>query len=195
MWCRPWRASIRTARPTSTTSRRPAACPSDPPAARRRAASRDADRRRPRPAPLHPREPFLEDGRLVWREGPERSLDKPSCVRWTSRSPPKALAPDGGQPRSRRDEGLGGGAGTPGGRGAGTDLPRPGQPGRGLQGRRAGARPGRRGAFPGPAGERHAGLHKLTPFLGVLQDRGFEVALVTDGRIRGVGQRCPRPSM
>lgn len=28
MWCRPWRASIRTARPTSTTSRRPAACPS-----------------------------------------------------------------------------------------------------------------------------------------------------------------------
>ena len=47
----------------------------DPPTARRRAASRSTDRRRPRPA-AYTREPFLEDGRLVWREGPERSLDE-----------------------------------------------------------------------------------------------------------------------
>ena len=26
-------------------------------------------------------------------------------------------------------------------------------------------------------------LHKLTPFLGILQDKGFKVALVTDGRM------------
>jgi dihydroxyacid dehydratase/phosphogluconate dehydratase len=29
-------------------------------------------------------------------------------------------------------------------------------------------------------------LHKMTPYLGVLQDRGFKVALVTDGRFSGV---------
>ena len=28
-------------------------------------------------------------------------------------------------------------------------------------------------------------LHKLTPYLGVLQNRGFKVALVTDGRMSG----------
>jgi phosphogluconate dehydratase len=28
-------------------------------------------------------------------------------------------------------------------------------------------------------------MHKLTPSLGVLQDRGFKVALVTDGRMSG----------
>jgi phosphogluconate dehydratase len=28
-------------------------------------------------------------------------------------------------------------------------------------------------------------LHKLTPYLGVLQSRGFKVALVTDGRMSG----------
>ena len=28
-------------------------------------------------------------------------------------------------------------------------------------------------------------LHKLTPYLGVLQNRGFRVALVTDGRMSG----------
>jgi phosphogluconate dehydratase len=35
-------------------------------------------------------------------------------------------------------------------------------------------------------------LHKLTPPLGVLQDRGFKVALVTDGRMSGASARCPR---
>ena len=29
-------------------------------------------------------------------------------------------------------------------------------------------------------------LHLLTPLLGVLQDKGFRVALVTDGRMSGV---------
>ena len=28
-------------------------------------------------------------------------------------------------------------------------------------------------------------LHRLTPVLGVLQDQGFHVALVTDGRMSG----------
>ena len=28
-------------------------------------------------------------------------------------------------------------------------------------------------------------LHKLTPYLGILQDKGFKVALLTDGRMSG----------
>jgi phosphogluconate dehydratase len=34
-------------------------------------------------------------------------------------------------------------------------------------------------------------LHKLTPLLGVLQDRGLQVALVTDGRMSGASGRVP----
>lgn len=34
-------------------------------------------------------------------------------------------------------------------------------------------------------------LHKLTPLLGVLQDQGFKVALVTDGRMSGASGKVP----
>ena len=34
-------------------------------------------------------------------------------------------------------------------------------------------------------------LHKLTPYLGILQDRGFNVALVTDGRMSGASGKVP----
>ena len=34
-------------------------------------------------------------------------------------------------------------------------------------------------------------LHKLTPALGVLQDRGQRVALVTDGRMSGASGKVP----
>jgi phosphogluconate dehydratase len=34
-------------------------------------------------------------------------------------------------------------------------------------------------------------LHRLTPLLGVLQDRGFHVALVTDGRMSGASGKVP----
>lgn len=34
-------------------------------------------------------------------------------------------------------------------------------------------------------------LHKLTPYLGILQDRGFHVALVTDGRMSGASGKVP----
>jgi phosphogluconate dehydratase len=34
-------------------------------------------------------------------------------------------------------------------------------------------------------------LHKLTPALGVLQDRGHRVALVTDGRMSGASGKVP----
>jgi phosphogluconate dehydratase len=34
-------------------------------------------------------------------------------------------------------------------------------------------------------------LHRLTPPLGVLQDRGYKVALVTDGRMSGASGKVP----
>jgi phosphogluconate dehydratase len=34
-------------------------------------------------------------------------------------------------------------------------------------------------------------LHKLTPTLGVLQDRGHKVALITDGRMSGASGKVP----
>jgi phosphogluconate dehydratase len=45
--------------------------------------------------------------------------------------------------------------------------------------------------FQGPAANGMPELHKLTPPLGVLQDRGFKVALVTDGRMSGASGKVP----
>ncbi len=45
--------------------------------------------------------------------------------------------------------------------------------------------------FQGPAANGMPELHKLTPMLGVLQDRGFHVALVTDGRMSGASGKVP----
>jgi len=45
--------------------------------------------------------------------------------------------------------------------------------------------------YQGPAANGMPELHKLTPALGVLQDRGFQVALVTDGRMSGASGRIP----
>jgi phosphogluconate dehydratase len=43
----------------------------------------------------------------------------------------------------------------------------------------------------GPQANGMPELHKLTPALGVLQDRGFRVALVTDGRMSGASGKTP----
>ncbi|MFT3791930.1 MAG: phosphogluconate dehydratase [Rudaea sp.] len=45
--------------------------------------------------------------------------------------------------------------------------------------------------FQGPRANGMPELHKLTPTLGVLQDRGFKVALVTDGRMSGASGKVP----
>ena len=45
--------------------------------------------------------------------------------------------------------------------------------------------------FQGPRANGMPELHKLTPPLGVLQDRGFKVALVTDGRMSGASGKIP----
>jgi phosphogluconate dehydratase len=43
----------------------------------------------------------------------------------------------------------------------------------------------------GPKANGMPELHKLTPILGTLQDRGFKVALVTDGRMSGASGKVP----
>jgi phosphogluconate dehydratase len=45
--------------------------------------------------------------------------------------------------------------------------------------------------FQGPKANGMPELHKLTPALGVLQDQGFRVALVTDGRMSGASGKVP----
>jgi phosphogluconate dehydratase len=45
--------------------------------------------------------------------------------------------------------------------------------------------------YQGPKANGMPELHKLTPYLGVLQDRGYHVALVTDGRMSGASGKVP----
>ena len=45
--------------------------------------------------------------------------------------------------------------------------------------------------FQGPRANGMPELHKLTPYLGILQDRGYRVALVTDGRMSGASGKVP----
>jgi phosphogluconate dehydratase len=45
--------------------------------------------------------------------------------------------------------------------------------------------------FQGPRANGMPELHKLTPVLGVVQDRGHKVALVTDGRMSGASGKVP----
>ncbi|ART73054.1 phosphogluconate dehydratase [Mycobacterium dioxanotrophicus] len=45
--------------------------------------------------------------------------------------------------------------------------------------------------YQGPQGLGMPELHKLTPAMGVLQDRGYHVALVTDGRMSGASGKVP----
>ncbi len=45
--------------------------------------------------------------------------------------------------------------------------------------------------FQGPRANGMPELHKLSPQLGLLQDRGFKVALVTDGRMSGASGKTP----
>lgn len=45
--------------------------------------------------------------------------------------------------------------------------------------------------YQGPSANGMPELHKLTPMLGVLQDKGYRVALVTDGRMSGASGKVP----
>jgi phosphogluconate dehydratase len=112
----------------------------------------------------------------------------------------KPFQPNGGvkmldrQHRQGGDQDLGGEAGTPCGRSARTGVFHSQNQ---LQAafRKAGSLTGDFVAvvrFQGPKANGMPELHKLTPSLGVLQDRGYQViALVTDGRMSGASGKVP----
>lgn len=138
------------------------------------------------------REPFLDDGRLVWREGPENSLDE-SILRPVERP----FSAEGGL---RVLEGnLGRGV-------TKVSAVAPEHrvveaPARVFSDQAELAQAFKNGElerdfvavvrFQGPKANGMPELHKLTPFLGVLQDRGHKVALVTDGRMSGASGKVP----
>ncbi|MHB0820643.1 phosphogluconate dehydratase [Stutzerimonas stutzeri] len=137
-------------------------------------------------------EPFLDEGRLVWREGPQQSLDEailrpvqqPFSVEGGLRvlegnlgrgvTKISAVAPEHllveAPARVFSDQG---------------ELAQAFQAGELERDFVAVVR------FQGPKANGMPELHKLTPFLGVLQDRGYKVALVTDGRMSGASGKVP----
>ncbi|MDH0731548.1 phosphogluconate dehydratase [Pseudomonas sichuanensis] len=137
-------------------------------------------------------EPFLDNGQLVWREGPQQSLDE-SILRPVARP----FSAEGGL---RVMEGnLGRGV-------MKVSAVAPEHqvveaPARVFHDQQSLADAFKAGElerdfvavvrFQGPRCNGMPELHKLTPFLGVLQDRGFKVALVTDGRMSGASGKIP----
>lgn len=137
-------------------------------------------------------EPFLVDGELVWREGPIESLDE-TILRPVAR----AFSPEGGL---RVMEGnLGRGVMKVSAVALEHQIVE--APAVVFQDQQDLADAFKAGQlekdfvavmrFQGPRSNGMPELHKMTPFLGVLQDRGFKVALVTDGRMSGASGKIP----
>ncbi len=137
-------------------------------------------------------EPFLEDGKIVWHEGPEKSLDEDVL------SPVATpFAPTGGLTVMKGNLGRGVIKVS-----AVTEEHRvveaPVKIFEDQNEMKASFESGDLDRdvivvvrFQGPKANGMPELHKLTPFLGVLQDRGFKVALVTDGRMSGASGKVP----
>ncbi|MDN3524121.1 phosphogluconate dehydratase [Halomonas sabkhae] len=137
-------------------------------------------------------EPFLEDGQLIWREGPQQSLDK-----------------DVLRPVADPFQATGGLTVLDGNLGRGVIKVSAVEPEHRLieaparifedqNELKAAFEAGDLDRdvvavvrFQGPKANGMPELHKLTPFLGVLQDRGYKVALVTDGRMSGASGKVP----
>ncbi len=132
------------------------------------------------------REPFLEDGVLTWREGPLASLDSNIL-----RSAAQPFSAEGGLRAMAGNLGRGVikiSAVAP-------EHQVIEAPARVFEDQAALADAFKAGElerdfvavvrFQGPKANGMPELHKLTPYLGVLQDRGYKVALVTDGRMSG----------
>jgi phosphogluconate dehydratase len=137
-------------------------------------------------------EPFLDEGRLVWRDGPRDSLDE-SILRPVARP----FSAEGGLRVMQGNLGRGVmkvSAVAPEHRVVEA-------PARVFHDQQSLADAFKAGElecdfvavvrFQGPRSNGMPELHKLTPFLGVLQDRGFKVALVTDGRMSGASGKIP----
>ena len=137
-------------------------------------------------------EPFLEDGKLVWREGPLESLDTDVL-----RPVANAFAPTGGLNVLQGNLGRGVikvSAVEPQHR----IVEAPVKVFEEQNDLKAAFDAGELDRdvivvvrFQGPKANGMPELHKLTPYLGVLQDRGYKVALVTDGRMSGASGKVP----
>jgi phosphogluconate dehydratase len=137
-------------------------------------------------------EPFLDDGRLVWRDGPRESLDaavlRPTTDPFSADGGLRMLAGNLGRavikvsavaPEHRVVQ----------------------APARVFTTQDAFTAAFRAGELDrdvvvvvrnqGPQANGMPELHKLTPALGVLMDRGHRVALVTDGRMSGASGKIP----
>ncbi|MGS2743843.1 phosphogluconate dehydratase [Halomonas sp. LS-001] len=137
-------------------------------------------------------EPFLEDGKVVWYEGPQKSLDEDVL-----RPVATPFAPTGGLTVMKGNLGRGVIKVS-----AVADEHRvveaPVKIFEDQNEMKAAFESGDLDRdvivvvrFQGPKANGMPELHKLTPFLGVLQDRGFKVALVTDGRMSGASGKVP----
>jgi len=137
-------------------------------------------------------EPVLDNGALTWRPGPERSLDSKVVA-----SVEKPFSADGGL--KMLDGNLGHAV-------IKISAVKPEHrvveaPARVFTGQNEMIDAFKSGeltrdvvavvVFQGPRANGMPELHKLTPSLGVLQDQGFKVALVTDGRMSGASGKVP----
>lgn len=137
-------------------------------------------------------EPFLIDGELQWREGTQKPLDE-KIVRPVS----TPFAPDGGLRTVRGNLGVGCvkvSAVKPEHR----VIEAPVRIFFDQDDVNAAFKAGELHRdvivvvlFQGPRANGMPELHKLTPALGVLQDLGYKVALVTDGRMSGASGKVP----
>ena len=137
-------------------------------------------------------EPWLEDNTLKWRDGPEKSID--STVIATAKEP---FRPDGGlrllcgnlgravvKTSAVKPEHM--------------VIDAPAIVFHSQDALRVAFEAGELEkdfiaviAYQGPRANGMPELHKLTPILGVLLDRGFKVGLVTDGRMSGASGKVP----
>lgn len=138
------------------------------------------------------KEPFLEDGKLVWRDAPKESLDdgvlRPAKRPFSATGGMKLLTGNLGRcvikvsavkPEHRKVKAPAVVFHT---QDALQEAFRAGELNKDFV---AVVR------YQGPKACGMPELHKLTPPLGVLQDRGYKVALVTDGRMSGASGKIP----
>ncbi len=137
-------------------------------------------------------EPVLHDDQLVWRDAPATSGDETML-----RTPANAFQPDGGMRLVQ------GNLGRATFKTSAVEMDRwtIEAPARVFDSQEAVLAAFKAGElerdvvvvvrFQGPRANGMPELHKLTPPLGVLQDRGFRVALVTDGRMSGASGKVP----
>jgi phosphogluconate dehydratase len=138
------------------------------------------------------REPFLEEGKLVWRDGPTKSHDE-SVLRPVARP----YSPEGGLRLMQGNLGRG----VMKVSAVALEHQVVEAPARVFEDQQELADAFKAGElecdfvavmrFQGPRSNGMPELHKMTPVLGVLQDRGFKVALVTDGRMSGASGKIP----